>query len=151
MLRPFEVYKGKPVFYSLGNFFYEVSGIRRYPAEGYERFDLGPDSSPADVMDWRDFDKQGHIRGQIADERFWQSVVAVCRFDDWALSQIDLYPVELGQSAHRARRGIPELANKVTGRAILTRLAAASAPFGIRISIEEQGDRVIGRASWDRR
>ena len=148
MLRPFEVYKGKPVFYSLGNFFYEVSGIKRYPAEGYERFDLGPGSTPADVMDWRDFDKQSRIRGQIADERFWQSVVAVCRFDDWTLSRIDLYPVELSQSGHRARRGTPQLADKTTGRAILERLATASAPFGFHISIEDQGERVVGRASW---
>ena len=151
MLRPFEVYRGKPVFYSLGNFFYEVSGIRRYPAEGYERFDLSPGSTPADVMDWRDFDKQGNIRGQVADQKFWQSVVAVCRFEDWELDRIDLYPVELGQSSQRARRGTPELADSETGHAILERLAAASSPFGFHIRVEEQEDRVIGRASWKTR
>ncbi len=149
MLRAFEVYKGKPVFYSLGNFFYRSSQIVRYSADIYDMVDIGAESTPADVVDTRTMDKDGNPRGFNTDFRFWQSVVPVCRYEDLQLRSIDLYPIELRLGApHRAQRGEPHLADATMGTEILKRLAEMSAPYGFSINIEADGERVVGRASW---
>ena len=149
MLRACEVYKGRPVFYSLGNFFYRSSQIVRYPAEIYDMVNIGPQSTPADVVDTRTTDKDGNPRGFNTDIRFWQSVLPVCRYEDLRLKSIDLYPVELRLGApHRAQRGEPHLADAAMGADILKRLAEMSEPYGFKISIEPVGERVVGRASW---
>ena len=149
MLRALEIYKGKPVFYSLGNFFYRSSQIVKYPAEIYEMVDIGPQSTPADVVDVRTQDKDGNPKGLNTDIRFWQSVVPVCKYQDLKLQSIDLYPVELWFGAnHRARRGEPYLADAKMGAEILGRFSELSAPYDVKIDVEMAGERVVGRVSW---
>ena len=43
-VRGIEVYKGKPIFYSLGNFVFQNETIDPMPADHYEQFDL-PDTA----------------------------------------------------------------------------------------------------------
>ena len=149
MLRGCEVYKGKPIFYSLGDFYYVSSGIQRYPSEIYLNLGLGPDSTPADVQDINNRDKDGNPRGFAADERFWQSVIPVCRFEDWTLASLELHPIELKYRArHRSMRGEPRLADAEMGSHILEQVAALSKPFGLRIGIESRGRYVVGKAIW---
>jgi poly-gamma-glutamate synthesis protein (capsule biosynthesis protein) len=148
MLRAMELYKGKPIFYSLGNFFYRSSQVARYPAEIYEMVNIGADSTPADVVDSRTIDKDGHPKGFNTDVRFWQSVIPVCRYDGLELKAIDLYPIDLQfGAAHRARRGEPRLSDAQTGQEILQRLASLSAPFGVNITVDSSGDRVTGHVA----
>lgn len=149
MLRACEVYKGKPIFYSLGNFYYVSSGIQRYPAEIYLNLGLGPNATPADVQDINTKDKDGNPRGFAADERFWQSVIPVCRFEDWKLTELELHPIELNfRARHRSLRGEPRLASVDAGTDILNQLAKLSEPFGFKISIEPRGEHVVGKARW---
>lgn len=149
MLRACEVYKGKPIFYSLGDFYYVSSGIQRYPAEIYLNLGLGPTATPADVQDLNTKDEHGNPRGFAADERFWQSVIPVCHFSDWTLTRLDLHPIELNfRARHRSLRGEPRLADAETGTSILRQLARLSEPFGFHIDIVPSGEYVIGRARW---
>jgi poly-gamma-glutamate synthesis protein (capsule biosynthesis protein) len=148
MLRPIEIYKGKPVFYSLGNFIFALEGIRRYPSEMYERHKFGPDATPADVADAWTKDKEGRPHGFPADRRFYETVLPVCRFEDGVLAEMQLHPLSLRHEAARTRRGEPVLACATAGREILERLAEASAPFGLKIRIEPDGERVVGCTSW---
>lgn len=149
MLRACEVYKGKPIFYSLGDFYYVSSGIQRYPAEIYLNLGLPPDATPADVQDINNRDKDGNPRGFAADERFWQSVIPVCRFEDWKMVSLELHPIELKfRARHRSVRGEPRLADIETGTSILSQVAALSAPSGLKIDIEARGQYVVGRVSW---
>jgi poly-gamma-glutamate synthesis protein (capsule biosynthesis protein) len=148
LLRPVEVYKGKPVFYSLGNFVFQLEGVRRYPSEMYERFGLGPESTPADFSDVRERDKEGNLIAFPAGDEFYQTVLPVCEYDDGLLARMDLYPVTLSRTAPRGRRGDPELAGEDEGRAILEFVGKVSAPFGVNVAIEPHGNRVVGRCSW---
>jgi len=149
MLRACEVYNGKPIFYSLGDFYYVSCGIRRYPAEIYSNLGLPQDATPADVQDINSRDEHGNPRGFAADERFWQSVIPVCHFEDWKLRAIDLHPIELNYAAsHRSQLGEPRLADVKMGTHILTQLAELSRPFGFGIEISEETDYVVGKARW---
>lgn len=149
MLRAIEVYHGKPIFYSLGDFYYVSSGIQRYPAEIYQRLGLPETATPADVQDINNQDAEGNPRGFAADERFWQSVIPVCQYDGWQLTSIELHPIDLNfRARHRSLRGEPRLSDVETGTSILQQLQQLSEPFGLGISIEETGSHVVGKVSW---
>lgn len=147
MLRAIEIYKGKPIFYSLGDFYYVSSGIRRYPAEIYKGHGLPDTATPADVQDKSNMDAQGNPRGFAADERFWQSVIPMCRYEGWKLVSLELHPIDLNYRAgHRTRRGEPRLSDVETGKDILRQLQALSDPFGVKIAVEDAaGGHVVGK------
>lgn len=151
MLRAIEVYRGKPVFYSLGDFYYVSSGIRRYPAEIYQRLGLSETATPADVQDVNNKDARGNPKGFAADERFWQSVIPVCRYEDWKLVSLELHPIDLNfRARHRSVLGEPRLSDVPTGTDILRQVSALSEPFGLRIDVEESGTaHVIGKVKWE--
>ncbi len=150
MLRAIEVYRGKPIFYSLGDFYYVSSGIRRYPAEIYERLGLPETATPADVQDINNRDPQGRPRGFAADERFWQSIIPVCTYEDWKLTSLELHPVDLNFGArHRSVLGEPRLASVEMGTDILRQVERLSEPFGLRINVQQAGDHVVGQVAWE--
>ena len=72
-----ELYKERPIFYSLGNLVFMNETVPFLPDEAYERFGLGPEATPADFYGARtDNDKKGHP----ASPKYWQGAVAVCQF-----------------------------------------------------------------------
>jgi len=132
-LRGIEIYKGKPIFYSLGNFIFQNETSDHLPSDLYEPYALGDEALPADAMAARY--KNGTV-GFPASPIWYESVVAVPHFKGHELSELRLYPIELGQKAPRSQRGTPRLANEELGRRIIQRLATLSAPFGTKITFE---------------
>ena len=53
VLRGIEIYKGKPIFYSLGDFLFQNETVPRQPADNYESYGLGPDAVAQDFFDAR--------------------------------------------------------------------------------------------------
>jgi poly-gamma-glutamate capsule biosynthesis protein CapA/YwtB (metallophosphatase superfamily) len=127
ILRGMEVYRGKPIFYSLGNFVFQNETLWRQPQDFYDRLGLPPTATPADL-----FDARSARGGFAADSAYWESVVPVVRFDGERLVEIRLYPVTLGHGLPRCRRGSPVLAAADPGRAIIERVARLSPSCRIR-------------------
>jgi poly-gamma-glutamate capsule biosynthesis protein CapA/YwtB (metallophosphatase superfamily) len=126
VLRGIEIYKGKPVFYSVGNLFFQNETEQRLPSDGYEAFKLGPTAHVADFNDQRyDFDR----RGFPTQREIWESVVAVPRFQGRQLAELTLYPIVLGFGRPRTERGRPMMATPEQGRKIIDDLVRLSAPF----------------------
>ena len=132
MLRGMELYEGKPIFYSLGNFLGQNELVPKIPADGYERFRAAPELTPGQVYQTR---TRGDQAGFPADRRYWESVVPTLTYDGGALSRIELTPITLGWKEARHRRGRPRLAEGEEGQAILNRFAELSRPFGTKVSI----------------
>jgi poly-gamma-glutamate capsule biosynthesis protein CapA/YwtB (metallophosphatase superfamily) len=133
-LRGIEIYKGKPVFYSLGNFIFQNETSDNLPSDLYESHALGQDALPADLMNARY--KNGTV-GFPASPIWYESVVAVPYFRGHQLSELRLYPIDLGQKAPRSQRGTPRLADQELAQKIIQRLATLSAPFGTKITFED--------------
>jgi poly-gamma-glutamate capsule biosynthesis protein CapA/YwtB (metallophosphatase superfamily) len=142
MLRGIEIYRGKPIFLSLGSFVFQIETLQRQPAPAYEKHGLPSDALPVDVTDEVGAIRSGEPRG-FWDNRFWTSVVAETRFDGSELVEINLHPIDLLMERERWVRGAPVLACEETGRWVLEGLARLSP--GVEISIEQAGDRVVGR------
>lgn len=140
LLRGLELYRGKPIFYSLGNFIAQNDLVNRVPADAYERYRVDPRATPGALFAARN---ANGTRGFAADPRYWQSVLPVCHFVERDLQAIELVPVTLGHGATVVHRGQPRLATGTEATDILERVAALSAPFGAELAID--GDRAMVR------
>lgn len=143
-LRGIELYDGRPIFYSLGNFIDQREYITRFPPDMYDRYDIEDYTKPRKVFDARWTDGEGEPSGDLVDRHWWQSVIPVCSFDDdGELDVIELNPISLQQDAGRPHRGTPVRATEESAEEILDTLSELSAEFGT--AIERDGDRGIIR------
>ena len=127
VLRGIEIYRGRPIFYSLGNFIFQNETIQALPQDYYDKFKLGLDANVSDAMDAR-YDRGQ--RGFPANPWAWKAVIARWVDDGDRVSAIELHPVTLGFGATRPQRGLPELTDDPT---ILSHLADLSARYGTRL------------------
>ena len=131
--RGLEIYKDRPIFYSLGNFIFQNDTVRWQPSYNYDTVKLDAGATPADFYDARtDHDK----RGFPADALYWESVVAHCDFKRESLNGITLHPIDLGHAQKRSQRGRPLLATSDVSRRALERMKRLSKPLGTDIRIE---------------
>ena len=129
-LRGIEIYKGKPIFYSLGNFAMMNNSLDDVPADMYEQFGVDPAAAtPPELLQARN--------GQsFADPVLYESVIAVSRFVKGKVVEIRLHPIDLGTEAEGAARGVPGSASPAVAKRVLERLQRLSTPFGTTIAIE---------------
>jgi poly-gamma-glutamate synthesis protein (capsule biosynthesis protein) len=142
LLRGMEMHRGRPIFYSLGNFVAQNELTQRLPADSYDLFKVPQDRTPGAMYRQRHDDDR---KGFPADRRYWESVVPVCTFEGGALRGIEFYPVAMGFGLPPHRRGRPKPVTGAEARAILDRFAALSRPFGVNLQIE--GD--VARLPWE--
>jgi len=132
VLRGIEIYKNKPIFYSLGDFIFQNETLMRLPSENYASYELGTDKHVNDFNDSRyNFDKSGFP----ADPPIWEAVVAVPTFRGERVTEIALHPITLGHGKARSVRGRPLFAEGALGQKILGDLVKLSAPYGTKITI----------------
>ena len=132
-LRGIEIYRGRPIFYSLGNFFFQVETHEPIPQDLYEQMKKDPrTTSDADLHTW--FTKK--FFGGTDGPMWYQSVVAVSKYEGGRVSEIRLYPIELGFSDQGTTRGVPRPAPPEVARQILATLARLSEPYGTKIAVE---------------
>lgn len=130
VLRGIEVYKSKPIFYSLGDFIFQNETVLRLPFENYEPYGLRED---AGVSDFNAARYNNDRRGFPANREIWESVIAVPKFRGKELQAIELHPITLGFGQPRPQRGRPMLADPELGRKIIGDLIERSKPFGTTI------------------
>lgn len=133
-LRGIEIYKGCPIFYSLGDFCFQEENFMRYPQESYDRMGLGMDAVAADWMMAR---SAGETRSFPADPSVWRSVVATVRWEEWKVRELRLYPVELGFGTSWGQRGRPMLADREVSREILRKLQDLCRTFGTTVETHD--------------
>jgi poly-gamma-glutamate capsule biosynthesis protein CapA/YwtB (metallophosphatase superfamily) len=134
VLRGIEVYKGKPIMYSLGDFIFQNETLLRLPSENYEPFGLGANAHVNDFNDARyDFDKSGFP----ADPLIWEAVVARPRYRGNQLVELALHPITLGHGKSRSVRGRPMFAEGPLGQKILGDVVRLSGAMGTKVSIRD--------------
>jgi len=112
ILQGIEIYKRRPIFYSLGNFIFHSERKATY-----------------------------------ADDRIWQSVIAVCEFNNQGdLGKAEFHPIVLGGKEallnHDLARDVPLGVDGDVGEEILDRVVRLSLPYHTQFEIEG------GRGRW---
>ncbi len=130
--KPVEIYKGKPIFYSLGNFCFQSNVVEHQPSDILDKFNL-PDMSDVQALAARNGDWKIGLHTQIQNFR---TVVPYLEFEDGKLVSLEMAPVELGfDEKPRSFRGIPYRANERQTREIYEYLS--------RISREQFGTEMV--------
>ncbi|MET3757184.1 poly-gamma-glutamate synthesis protein (capsule biosynthesis protein) [Rhizobium binae] len=135
-LRGIEIYKGRPILYSVGNF---IMDDLRTPvgADMFVAYNKDPrDDTDAEVT-LAEMAQGYETDAGFSDPIFYESVIALSRFENNRLAELQLHPIELGHSCRFANRGVPRLAVGEQARRILDRLQELSKPFGTEITIKD--------------
>ena len=129
-LKPIELYRGRPIFYSLGNFIFQSGMIPKLPADYWDKYGFDPALSVAEAQNIKT--KGGTVTLEN-DEANYLSVVPRMEFGNAGeLVSLNLLPVELGFSRERAHKGLPVLAEGETAERIFERVSELGAPYGTR-------------------
>ncbi|RVD38893.1 CapA family protein [Mesorhizobium sp. M4A.F.Ca.ET.020.02.1.1] len=139
-LRGIEIYKGRPIFYSLGHFVFDnlqsVQGADYFAQYRKDpRVDTVAELLAESMKDWPRVDALE--KEPPSKEVFYESIFTISRFEQNQLAELRLFPVVLGYPERLANRGVPRLAPRPEAEAILERLRRLSEPFGTHITIED--------------
>ncbi|HXK30263.1 MAG TPA: CapA family protein [Candidatus Binatia bacterium] len=126
-----EIYRGKPIFYSVGNFVFQNETVGFFPADAYERFDLDLKATPSDFLDAR---TAGGKKGHPSDPAYWENMFAVCKFEAKKLLEIRIFPIDQGFGRPRPQRGRPVLADGEVANRVIERVTRLSRRYGTKIS-----------------
>jgi poly-gamma-glutamate synthesis protein (capsule biosynthesis protein) len=139
-----ELFKDRPVFYSMGDFVFEANQIARLPAEAYEERGLPPDAPLEELS-------KSHFQGRFVKlnrREVYEGFAAAIDFAGRRIARIRLIPVDLQLNGATEDRGRPRLAAPALGREIVERVGKASKPYGTRIAWREEsgcGEVALGR------
>ena len=129
LVRGIEIYRDKPIFYSLGNFIFENETVSQLPADFFEAYGLSDEHDVGDALATR---SENWTKGYAVDPTIWSSVVAIWEETEEVLD-ISLHPIDLGWGKPHYSRGLPRLTSKIE---ILEKLKELSAAYGTEITVE---------------
>jgi poly-gamma-glutamate capsule biosynthesis protein CapA/YwtB (metallophosphatase superfamily) len=123
VLRGIELYQGRPIFYSLGDFIYQYRT---------------PERIPADVIHQRDIEMPRPANVSVFDRResreVLETVMVRMTMNQGKLKRIQLLPVTIDDEG--PLYGVPRLASTKRGGEIIALLQRLSAPYGTKISLK---------------
>jgi poly-gamma-glutamate synthesis protein (capsule biosynthesis protein) len=137
LIRPLEIYKGYPIFYSLGDFMLHNESISKVPEDMYEKYALNSDTTLRELFCKR---SANYTRGLMTDHRMFESFIPYFEMEGGKLTHLELLPIELDFEEPRYKNGNPHVS---TDHCILERLKEMSAPYGTEIEIDERGIGIV--------
>jgi len=127
-LRGLELYRGKPIFYSLGDFIYQGPLVEYLPPDFMEKYGLDVDASAKEALWVR---SRGGKVGLSTNEKNYLSVVPKLSFDGDALTDLTLMPIRLTfRTGNEKNDGLPYFARGEEGERVFERYRKMSAALG---------------------
>jgi poly-gamma-glutamate synthesis protein (capsule biosynthesis protein) len=134
-MRGIEVYKGKPIFYSLGNFVFQSTLIRRQPADLFDLWGMTGEQTTVELYEKREAPPAVFFD----DPSYWESFVAEVDYAEGKLKEIHLIPILLDYdpkkplSEQRTTAGVPRLAKGDKAKKIIEDLTRLSLLYGTEV------------------
>ncbi len=131
-LGPIEIYRGRPIFYGISNFFWSDIQLplshdlyqqnRAVLNDAYLR--------PERATSW-DLSAPLNAQGGFAEPYIFQAIVTQSTFEHGRLSKLKIYAVDLGYGKKLTESGIPQLAGAEQAKAIFKRINDATEQYGL--------------------
>ena len=137
LLRPLEIYKNCPIFYSLGDFMLHNESVTFAPEDMYEKYGLTSDDPLCEIYRKR---SRNYTVGLLTDKRMMEAVIPYFEMEDGKLKKLELLPIELGFGEPRYRLGNPRVCKD---RGIIERYAEMSESYGTKIMVNDDGIGVV--------
>lgn len=129
-LQPIEKYKGGLILYSIGNFIFQTETVEFQPWDAYANKNMPLDTKVGAYMDAR---SAGGTRGYAVQWPIWNAVLPSWTMEDGKITELKLYPYDLGMKLPRSQKGVPVLNGS---EEVLTYIRDMSKPFGTEMDIE---------------
>lgn len=130
-LQGIELYNGGLILYSIGNFLFETETVEFQPWDAYANRSMPVDTKVGAYMDDR---SQNGTRGYCVQWPIWNAVMAGWTMEGGKITEVQLYPVELGMAKTRGQRGVPVMNDSTETLEYLQKLCK---PFGTEIEIKD--------------
>jgi len=130
-LKAIEIYKGKPIFYSIGNFIFQSdTTLPCMPDDFREKYGLPQGLSVKEQIEARARRGSGLHENVVN----FRALMPFMTFEDGVLRQLTLYPLRLNMET-----GLPGLADALETEAIYEYLCDRNKQFGTGIRIQSNG------------
>lgn len=126
-MRPIEIYKNKPIFYSLGDFIYQGLRVEYLPADFMESYGADINLTAKEALLVR---SRGNKVGLHLNKKNYLTVLPMIEFSGKEMVSFSIIPVELNFEARDFRNGLPKIANGETEKEIIDIVNSLSKPYG---------------------
>lgn len=133
LLRPIEIYKECPIFYSLGDFILQLYDIELAPEDFFNKHGLTSSATVHELLKKR---SKNFTVGLMTDVRMFRSVIPYWETDGTRLTKLTLMPVEMNMDGNKSAVGLPR---RSYNPEIAEYLKKMCEPYGTRIILEENG------------
>lgn len=133
LLRPIEVYKDCPIFYSLGDFVLQLYSIELAPEDFFNKHGLTSASTVHELLKKRSKD---FTIGLMTDKRMFRSVIPYWETEGTKLKKLTLMPIEMSMDGNKSENGLPR---RSYNREIFDYLVKMCEPYGTKLKLLEDG------------
>ena len=133
LLRPIEVYKDCPIFYSLGDFILQLYNVEIAPEEFFKKHGLDSSATVHELLKKRSKD---FTVGLMTDKRMFRSVIPCWETENGKLKKLTLMPIEMKMDGHKSENGLPR---RSYNPEIAQYLREMCEPYGTKITLEADG------------
>lgn len=133
LLRPIEVYKDCPIFYSLGDFILQLYNIELAPKEFYDKVGVDGGATVHELLKTRSAD---FTRGLMTDPRMFLNVVPLWETEGTKLKSLRLLPLMGAMDGKKSEIGLPRICDP--GQ-VVDYLGEMSRPYGITLTAAPDG------------
>ncbi len=139
-LRGIEIYKDKPIFYSLGDFIYQGLRVEYLPADFMEKFNADINLSAIEALHVR---SRGNKVGLHLMKENFLTILPKIEFDGDKIVDLTIVPVSLNFDATDFKNGLPKMAKGAEEQEIIGVINELSAPFGTKFVFKNGAYRPI--------
>ena len=133
LLRPVEVYKDCPIFYSLGDFILQLYNIELAPAEFFAKVGVSGDSTVHDLLKKR---SAGFTRGLMTDPRMFLNVIPLWETEGTKLKSLRLLPLMGQMEGKKCDEGLPRICDAAK---VVDYLGKISDSYGVTLTAAPDG------------
>ena len=134
-IKAIEMYKGRPIFYSIANFIFQSEKMRYLPADFYDRYGIDRSKSVEEAVYIR---SNGGTRGLETEFKNYKGLMPMLEFEDGKLTSITIKPVELGfYHENKEVKGLPHEAKPEVVQEVYETLSQLNRPYGTRLKCED--------------
>ena len=134
-LKAVELYKERPIFYSIGNFIFQSDKIAYLPADFYEKYSVPLHYSAAECLAVR---SANGTRGLQTDINNYLALVPQLIFDEGKVREINIQPIALNFHAENKEllKGLPTVADEESAGRIYDLVAGLSREYNTELKLE---------------
>lgn len=132
-LKGIELYKGYPIFYSLGNFVFQNAKVKKLPSDFMEKYGLGLDATAEEAIRKRASTATADLAKSTP---CFRSVIPYFEIEDGKLISLEMKVIELGQNLDWPYKNIPHTAKESVCKEVYEYMKKVSLQYNTEFELD---------------